>query len=101
MPFRLAWFIVITTWFVPALAETPADRWNLAEVYPSLAAWNADAVKLEAQLTEFAACKGHLGDSAARFRQCFDLQADMTKPYYRLALFSSQPPAAPTGPSPS
>ena len=97
MPFRLACLIVIATWFVPALAETAADRWNLAEVYPSLAAWNADAARLEAQLTEFAACKGHLGDSAARFRQCFDLQADMTKRYYRLALFSGEQLAEDTG----
>jgi len=100
MPFRLAWLIVITTWFVPALAETTADRWNLAEVYPSLAAWNADAAKLEAQLTEFAACKGHLRDSAARFRQCLDLQADMTKRYYRLGLFSGEQLAEDTGSGP-
>jgi len=98
---RLAWLIVITTWSAAALAETTADRWNLAEVYPSLAAWNADAVKLEAQLTEFAACKGHLGDSAARFRQCLDLQADLTKRYYRLGLFSGEQLAEDTGSGPS
>ena len=100
MPFRFACLIVLTTWFVPALAETTADRWNLAEVYPSLASWNADAAKLEAQLTEFAACKGHLGDSAARFRQCLDLQADMTKRYYRLGLFSGEQLAEDTGSGP-
>jgi oligoendopeptidase F len=100
MPFRLACLIFITTWFVPALAETTADRWNLAEVYPSLAAWNADAAKLEAQFAEFAACKGHLGDSAARFRQCLDLQADMTKRYYRLGLFSGEQLAEDTGSGP-
>jgi oligoendopeptidase F len=100
MPFRLACLIVITTWFVPALAETTADRWNLAEVYPSLAAWNADAAKLEAQFAEFAGCKGHLGDSAARFRQCLDLQADMTKRYYRLGLFSGEQLAEDTGSGP-
>ena len=98
---RLAWLIVITTWSAAALAETTADRWNLAEVYPSLAAWNADAVKLEAQLTEFAACKGHLGDSAARFRQCLDLQADLTERYYRLGLFSGEQLAEDTGSGPS
>ena len=98
---RLAWLIVITTWSAAALAETTADRWNLAEVYPSLAAWNADAVKLEAQITEFAACKGHLGDSAARFRQCLDQQADLTKRYYRLGLFSGEQLAEDTGSGPS
>jgi oligoendopeptidase F len=100
MPFRLVWLIVITAWFAPALAETTADRWNLAEVYPSLAAWNADAAKLEAQFTEFAGCKGHLGDSATRFWQCLDLQADMTKRYYRLAMFSGEQLAEDTGSGP-
>jgi len=93
-------FTIIAAWLVPALAETADDRWNLAEVYPSLAAWNADAAKLEAQFTEFAGCKSHLGDSAARFRQCLDLQADMTKRYYRLAMFSGEQLAEDTGSGP-
>ncbi len=81
----------------PVHAETEADRWNLGEIYPSVAAWNADAGKLEAQFKEFAGCKGHLGDSAARFRQCLDLQADMTKRYYRMAAFSSEQVSEDTG----
>lgn len=101
MRFRLALFIVVTAWLAPALAETPADRWNLAELYPSLAAWNADAAKLEAQIAEFAGCKGRLGDSALRFRQCLDLQADMTKRYYRLAVYSGEQLAEDTGSGPS
>ncbi|TMG86716.1 MAG: oligoendopeptidase F [Betaproteobacteria bacterium] len=100
MCLRLALFTIIAAWLVPALAETADDRWNLAEVYPSLAAWNADAAKLEAQFTEFAGCKSHLGDSAARFRQCLDLQADMTKRYYRLAMFSGEQLAEDTGSGP-
>jgi len=93
-------FTIIAAWLVPALAETADDRWNLDEVYPSLAAWNADAAKLEAQFTEFAGCKSHLGDSAQRFRQCLDLQADMTKRYYRLAMFSGEQLAEDTGSGP-
>lgn len=101
MAFRLALLVVVTVWLAPALGETPADRWNLAEVYPSLAAWNADAAKLEGQIAEFAACKGHLGDGAQRFRQCLDLQADMTKRYYRLAMYASEKLAEDTGSGPS
>ena len=80
-----------------ALAESPAERWNLAEIYPSTDAWNADATKLDAQVREFAACKGHLGDSVARFKQCLELQADMTKRYYRMAAFSSEQLSEDTG----
>ena len=84
---------------VTALADSPADRWNLAEIYPSVAAWNADADKLDAQMKEFGKCKGHLGDSAARLKQCLDLQADMTKRYYRMAAFSSEQLSEDTGSS--
>jgi oligoendopeptidase F len=81
----------------PALAQLPADRWNLADLYPSVASWNADATKLEGQMTEFARCKGHLADSAARLRTCLDLQADMSKRYLRMVVFSTQQLAEDTG----
>ena len=73
-----------------AAAENIEDRWNLSEIYSSTAAWDADADKLTAQMKEFAACKGHLGDSVVRFRKCLDLQADMTKRYYRLLTYSNE-----------
>ena len=81
----------------PAFAETTADRWNLAEVYASTAAWNDDAAKLEAQFKEFAGCKGKMGESAAQFRRCLDLKADMTKRYLRMATFSGEQVAEDTG----
>ena len=68
MSLRLAALLVLVIGLTPAMAETPADRWNLSELYPSDAAWNGDASKLEAQMKELAACKGHLGDNAARFK---------------------------------
>ena len=80
-----------------AAAETTADRWNLADIYPSVAAWNADAARLDAQIKELAACRGHMGDGATRFRQCLDLRADMTKRYYRMAAFSGEQVAEDTG----
>ena len=80
-----------------ALAQVDADRWNLSDLYPSVAAWNADAAKLEAQMKEFASCKGHLADSGARLRSCLELQADMTKRYLRMIVFSSQQLAEDTG----
>lgn len=71
-------------------AVADADRWNLADVYPSVTAWNADAARLEQQITEVAQCKGQLGSSAARFKSCLDLQADMLKRRYRLAIYSGE-----------
>ena len=90
MSFRLAALLVSLVGFNPAMADSPADRWNLADLYPSVEAWNTDASRLEAQMKELAACKGHLGDSAARFKKCLDLQADMGKRYTRMNLYSSE-----------
>jgi len=76
--------------FNAAQAETPGDRWNLADLYPSVDAWNAEATRLEAQMKDLAACKGHLGDNAARFKKCLDLQADMYKRFTRMNVYSSE-----------
>src|SRR6516165_10742676 len=94
---RFATFLVAATFFTPALAESLADRWNLADLYPSVTEWNADANKLEAQMTELAGCKGHLGDSAARFRQCLDLRADMAKRLNRMAVYAFEQLSVDTG----
>ena len=96
MPVRLL-LLLIAAPISQALAQVDADRWNLSDLYPSAAAWNADAAKLEAQMKEFASCKGHLADSAARLRSCLELQADMTKRYLRMIVFSSQQLAEDTG----
>src|SRR6516165_9617682 len=94
---RFATFLVAATFFTPALAESLEDRWNLADLYPSVATWDADATKLEAQMTELAGCKGHLADSAARFRQCLDLRADMAKRLNRMAVYAYEQLSADTG----
>ncbi|HJV97424.1 MAG TPA: M3 family metallopeptidase, partial [Albitalea sp.] len=80
-----------------ARAETQADRWNLGDMYPTQAAWDADATKLESQLAELARCKGHLGDSAARLRSCLDLRSDATKRLYRLGTYSGEKLSEDTG----
>lgn len=87
---------VAIAFLAPAYAETTADRWNLADIYPSVAAWNADEIKVDAQLKDLAGCKGHMGESAARFKQCLELQADLTKRYYRLAAYASEQAAEDT-----
>src|SRR6185436_20714425 len=78
-------------------AERPQDRWNLADLYPSTDAWNADAAKLDAELPQIAACRGHLNESARRLRECFELRTDATKRYFRLAVYSGQLLAEDTG----
>src|SRR2546422_875495 len=74
----------------PGAAERPEDRWNLADLYPSVNAWADDAARLEAQLKEFAACRGQLGESARRLKACLDARADFTKRYARLEVYASE-----------
>jgi oligoendopeptidase F len=73
-----------------AQAVDVKDTWNLAEIYPSLQAWNADEAKLTAQITELGKCAGQLGASAARFKQCMDLSADMDKRVARLYVYAGE-----------
>ncbi|HUQ29543.1 MAG TPA: oligoendopeptidase F [Usitatibacter sp.] len=80
-----------------AADERPQDRWNLSDLYANEAAWNADAAKLEAQLADIGKCKGKLGTSAHRFRECFDLIYDATKRYYRLGVYAGELESEDTG----
>jgi oligoendopeptidase F len=97
MKFSYLLLSIASCCLAPAYAETSADRWNLAEIYPSVSAWNVDADAADAQLKELAGCKGQMGESAARFKQCLDLEADVTKRYERLATFSGEQAAEDTG----
>ena len=80
-----------------AAEERPQDRWKLEDIYPTEAAWNADAAKVEADLAEVARCKGQLGASAKRLKQCLDLVYDATKRYYRMAVYSGERESEDTG----
>ncbi|MEO5695161.1 MAG: oligoendopeptidase F [Usitatibacter sp.] len=77
--------------------ERPQDRWNLADMYPSQEAWNADAARLEASLTKVAACKGKLGESARRFKECTDGQYNAVRLFYRLAVYANELNSEDTG----
>lgn len=74
----------------PNSAETEADRWNLKDMYATQGAWDSDAAKLEAHLKKFSKCSGHLGDSAKRFKACWDLFADLQKRNALLASYAFQ-----------
>jgi oligoendopeptidase F len=80
-----------------AADERPQDRWRLEDMYANEAAWNADAAKVEAQVAEIEKCKGKLGTSARRFKECLDLIYDATKRYYRMAVYSGERESEDTG----
>ncbi len=75
-------------------AATPesdtAQRWNLADLYATSAAWDQDAKRLERQMEQIQACKGQLGRSVLRFKTCLDLDSDARKRLARLASYAYQ-----------
>jgi oligoendopeptidase F len=52
-------------------------------------------------MQSFPQCKGRLDESAGRFKTCLELQADMTKRLYRLAVYANEQLAEDTGSSSS
>ena len=94
-PFAAALLLAAT--FAQAAEERPQDRWNLGDLYPDAQAWNDDYAKVEAQLPQVARCKGQLGVSAKRLRECFDMQYGVLRRYYRLAVYANELQAEDTG----
>lgn len=78
-----------------AINET--HRWNLADLYPDRAAWDAEAAALETAFAALAAHAGRLGDGGERLCELLDQQADATRRLYRLALYAYQQLAEDTG----
>jgi oligoendopeptidase F len=82
----------------PAFAqERPEDRANLAELYPDVQAWQADAAKVEDELRQVAGCKGKLGESAQRLLECLKVQDDIGKRLSRMAVYAGELLAHDTG----
>ena len=98
-PILLALAGVFAATFGNALAADvrPQDTWNLADIYADEAAWNADYAKVEADLKRFEACKGKLGSSAARFRECLDLDFAVQERLSKLQVYSGERAAEDNG----
>jgi len=98
---RLAIATLLAALAAHAADERPQDRWNLADLYPSAEAWNADAATLESELAAMAGCRGKLGESARRLRECLDIQAGIAKRAGRLRTYSGELLSEDTGAPPS
>lgn len=59
-------------------AEIPSEfTWNLADIYPSWEAWEADREVFEQRIGEYAALKGTLSQGAGQLRTAFQLNDAM------------------------
>ncbi len=76
-------------------AEDPAKvperyQWNLADVYPSDAAWQKAKDALAERAKELPKFKGTLGTSARRLKDCLDLAFELRREDARLSTYASQ-----------
>jgi oligoendopeptidase F len=77
---------------LPAWAqEVTADAamWDLTEIYPNLAAWDAARREALAAVPGLTAYKGRLGESAAVMAEALVAQSDLTRTISRIFVYAS------------
>lgn len=74
----------------PALAQPagPPTVWDLTDLYPSDAAWDAERDAVEKALPSIAAFKGKLGESAASLKAASIAMSDLNKRVARLGVYA-------------
>src|SRR5947207_2531184 len=71
-------------------SQTPDKfKWNLAEIYPTDAAWRAAKTKLAADLPQLRQYQGKLASSAATLADALEKQADFSKELNREYVYAS------------
>jgi oligoendopeptidase F len=70
------------------------DTWRLSDMYATDAAWNADVARVEKDLASFAKCKGKLGSSAKKLRECLDLEYDILQRSAKVSTFAQESEAS-------
>jgi oligoendopeptidase F len=89
--------VILLFWAGPARSQQERDRariadkykWNLADLYPSDAAWRAAKDKLVAEIPQIRSSKGTLGTSPARLADALDLVNRLTKDLSRIYTYAS------------
>jgi oligoendopeptidase F len=64
-------------------------KWNLADIYPSEAAWRAEKEKITAELPTVRAFQGKLGSSAATLADALETSSRLDKELSRLYVYAS------------
>jgi len=71
-----------------AAEERTQDRWDLSQIYPDRAAWEAAFDTVGKDVEQVKACQGHLGDGAAKLRECLDAAYALRKTLERVTSYS-------------
>jgi oligoendopeptidase F len=67
----------------------PRYTWNLAEIFPDIAAWRAAKTRVQAEVPQIASFAGKLGTSPRVLADALDLRARLDKELSRLYVYAS------------
>jgi oligoendopeptidase F len=70
-----------------AADPTPATSWDLTEMFPDADSLATERQAVADRIPELAQCRGTLGDSKERLRQCLELRTELRKDYAKLAIY--------------
>ena len=80
----------LPAWAQQAVSEgADAAAWDLSEIYPSVAAWDAARQAVLAEMPKLTAYKGRLGESAAVLTEAMVGQSDLGKTAGRVYTYAS------------
>ena len=66
-----------------------AHKWNLTDIYPDWASWEASRTELETRVGEYAALKGTLGQGADRLLAFYQLNDELGQLAYKVYFYPS------------
>ena len=91
---REALLLAAAAMATPSLAKAATDPtlatvWDLSDLYPSLAAWDADRALVQAALPGVRAFKGRLGEGAPALKAALRAMSDVNKRLLRLFVYAT------------
>ncbi len=80
----------MSTATVPLRSEIPVEyTWDLASIFPTPAAWEAQLAELKERLSSIRAFAGHLGDSPAKLADWLQVYQDLMRDVQRVVMYAS------------
>ena len=73
----------------PQRSDVPDKyKWNLADMYPALADWQADIKKVESNIDDFASYKGKLSENSQNLLNALNSYFGMLKTFYKAGTYA-------------
>ena len=73
----------------PKRSDVPDKyKWNLADIYPTLADWQNDIKKVEGSINDFASYKGKLGENSQNLLNALNSYFGLLKTFYKAGTYA-------------